>query len=72
MCTKQKQNINKLMFRIEQGLLRLLRTKPHRKHQSVVRNSWYCTHLFNSVLSNFLGRSGLKGRAVVGFDIFET
>ena len=42
---------NKLMFRIEQGLLRLLRTKPHRKHQSVVRNSWYCTHLFNSVLS---------------------
>ena len=42
---------NKLMFRIEQGLLRLLRTKPHRKHQSFVRNSWYCTHLFNSVLS---------------------
>ena len=49
--------VNKLMFRIEQGLLRLLRTKPHRKHQSVVRNSWYCTHLFNSVLSiTFLER----------------
>ena len=44
-------SFNKLMFRTEQGLLRLLRTKPHRKHQSVVRNSWYCTHLFNSVLS---------------------
>ena len=42
--------VNKLMFRIEQGLLRLLCTKPHRKHQSVVRNSWYCTHLFNQSL----------------------
>ena len=56
---------NKLMFRIEQGLLRLLRTKPHRKYQSVVRNLWYCTHLFNSVLSitflaNFVKISWLK------------
>ena len=50
-CVWPKLQGNKLMFRIEQGLLRLLRTKPHRKHQSVVRNSWYCTHLFNSVLS---------------------
>ena len=49
--TNFEDAFNKLMFRIEQGLLRLLRTKPHRKHQSVVRNSWYCTHLFNSVLS---------------------
>ena len=53
------------MFRIEQGLLRLLRMKPHRKHQSFVRNSWYCTHLFNSVLSiTFLDLSVEIGRNV--------
>ena len=39
------------MLGIAQGLLRLLRTKPPRKLQSVVRNSWCCTHLLNLVPS---------------------
>ena len=60
-CNTDIEVPNKLMFRIEQGLLRLLCTKPHRKHQSVVRNLWYCTHLFNSVLSiTFLGKISLQ------------
>ena len=33
-------------FRTEQGLLRLLRTQPHRKYQSHVHNSLLRTHHF--------------------------
>ena len=33
-------------FGTEQGLLRLLRTQPHRKYQSVVHNSLLRTHQF--------------------------
>ena len=59
-CKKNYENICGLLLlffggylseegqvRIPQFLLRLLRTKPNRKYQSVARNSWCFTHILD-------------------------
>ena len=40
------RKLNSCVFGTEQGLLRLLRTRPHRKYQSVAHNSLLRTHQF--------------------------
>ena len=43
---KDNQKAHNSSFGTEQGLLRLLRTQPHKKYQSHVHNSLLRTHQF--------------------------